>query len=504
MSGCKVLLLNPRISGESRYGAYKNVGSYLPPYGLLCLAAVLEKEGHTVKVVDADSRRGLSMDETMEKITEFGPDIIGMSCYSIGRSQLIETSGKMREVSNALQVVGGPHITTFPEDLASVPSIDILAYGEGEYTMLDIAEHKVNGKPLSAIQGIVYRDAEGKAVKTSPRPYIENLDELPYPAYHLLEDLHDYRPMQLLYKYRPVLTLISGRGCPFSCIFCNSVWGKKVRANSPEYIVGMIKKLKEDYGVKEIMFYEDTFAIKKARLDALCDMIINEKLDIIWTCSANVNTLTQPLIQKMSKAGCWLMSVGIESGNDEVLKFIEKPAKTGDVRKVCGWAEEAGIHVRGFFMLGHPIDTEQTIRQTLDFAKELPLFTVNFCILHLLPGSKVREIAHEYGTVNYNFELNSGHPGESLSFVPNGLTAEYLSKMQRRAYTEFFLRPSQIWRLLKSIDSFEDIRKYWELSLAFFSLYIPKSLRGGPKNAEVAPEKEKDAEKADLQLAGKP
>jgi radical SAM superfamily enzyme YgiQ (UPF0313 family) len=450
---------------------------------LLCLAAVVEKAGHKVRVLDADSRKGLSDEDVAREIAAFNPDMIGMSCYSIGRSQLIETSRWLRTITPAMQVVGGPHITTFPEDLASVESIGALVYGEGEYTLLDLVRHKMNGKKLSTIPGIVYRE-NGKTIKTSPRPFIENLDELPYPAYHLLDDIHDYRPMQLLYKYRPVLTLITGRGCPFSCIFCNSVWGRKVRANSPEYIMGMIKKLKADYGVKEIMFYEDTFAIKKARLEALCGLMIQEKLDIKWTCSANVNTLNERLLMKMKEAGCWLMSVGIESGNDEVLKFIEKPAKTADVRNVCAWAAKAGIHVRGFFMLGHPIDTEKTIRQTIDFAKELPLFTVNFCILHLLPGSKVREIAHEYGTVNYNFELSSGHPGESLSFVPKGLTADYLSKMQRRAYAEFFLRPSQIWRLLRSVDTLEDIRKFWELSLAFFSLYIPKNpFRRGGKDA---------------------
>ena len=220
------------------------------------------------------------------------------------------------------------------------------------------------------------------------------------------------------------------------------------------------------------MFYEDSFAIDKNRLKELCDRLIEENLNICWTCSCNVRTLTKPLLQKMKQAGCWLVSMGIESGNEKVLKFLRKPVRLDEVRRAVHWADEAGLLVRGFFMINHLIDTKETIRQTISFAKELPLFTATFCILFLVPGSKVREIAHHYGTVNYDYCLNTGHPGATLSFIAKGLTAEYLKSTQRRAYAEFFLRPSQWLRLLRSLDSWEDVRKYWELIRAFIKLYI--------------------------------
>lgn len=467
----RVLLLNPRLSGDLRYGKYKDVGSYLPPYGLLSIAAVLEDQGHRVRVLDADSRKGLSLTDIANEISWFSPDLIGMSAYSIGRNKVIETADHLKTLTSAPIVVGGPHVMTFPEDFNDVPSIDVTAYGEGEYIMAELVSHFLGqGPELSGITGIIYNNGEG-AEKTPPRPLIENLDALPYPAFHLLDERDDYRPMQLLYKRLPVMTMISGRGCPFNCIFCNSIWGKKVRLNSAEYIYGFVKKAIQDFGVKEIMFYEDSFCINKDRIETLCDMMIAESLDITWSCSVNVRTLTPPILQKMRQAGCWLISMGIESGNNEVLKFIRKPVRRHEVERATRMADKAGISMRGFFMLGHPVDTQKTIRETIDFAKSLPLLTINFCILQLLPGSKVREIAHDYGEVNYDLSLGTGHPGETMSFVPKGLTGDYLKEMQRKGYTEFFLRPVQIWRLLRSIGSFEDIRKYAVLFLAFIRLY---------------------------------
>ena len=468
---CKILLINPRISGELRYGKFKEVGSYLPPYGLLSIAGVLERHGHILKIADADSKKGLPLAGLRQVITDFAPDIIGMTAYSIGRNHLLETAEHIKSFCPSLIVAGGPHVMTFPEDLAAHECFDLLAYGEGEYTMLDIADYYLGNKKLTEVNGIIFRE-NGVTVKTLPRAPIENLDELPFPAFHLLEDPGGYKPMQLLYKRLPVLTIISGRGCPNNCIFCNSIWGKKVRLNSPEYIISLIKEVTNKFGVREIMFYEDSFCIDKNRVNEICDLLIHEGLDISWSCSANVRTLDKPLLQKMKKAGSWLISIGIESGNDEVLGFIRKPSSTEETKKVCAWADEAGLKIRGFFMLGHPIDTAGTIRQTIDFFKSLPLFTINFTILQLLPGSKFRKIAHNYGDVNYDYSLGTGHPCGELSFVPKGLTSGYLKKMQRRGYREFFIRPVQIWRLIRSIDSWEDARKFYTLAMSFMRLYI--------------------------------
>ncbi|MEW6078982.1 MAG: radical SAM protein [Thermodesulfobacteriota bacterium] len=471
LNNCRILLLNPRISGDVRYGKFKSVGSYLPPYGLLSIAGVLEEKGHIVRVIDADTQQGLTLDNIRKIIVDFKPDIIGMTAYSIARRQVIDTAVFIKSISPAVIVVGGPHVIVFPEDLADCDSIDILAYGEGEYTMSDIADYYLSLKDISQIDGILYRK-DGQVIKTKNREFISDLDSLPYPAYHLLDNLEDYKPMQLLYKRLPMVTFITGRGCPFNCIFCNSIWGKKIRLNSPEYIAGFIRKMVRDHHIREILFYEDTFLIDKKRIEILCDILINENIKIVWSCSANVRTVDKPILLKMKQAGCWLISFGIESGNNDVLKFIKKPLTVEESRQACRWANEAGLKIRGFFIIGHLVDTRQTIRDTINLAKSLPLFTVNICILQLLPGSKVREIAHDYGEVNYDLSLGTGHPGDTLSFVPKGLTVEYLHKMQRQAYFEFFVRPVQVWRLVRSIDSLEDVKKYVVLLRTFLGLYL--------------------------------
>lgn len=333
-SKTKILLLNPNISSDIRYGKFKDVGSYLPPYGLLSIAAVLEQHGYTVKVVDADSKKGLTFNDLRKIIECYVPDIVGLTVYSIGRDKAVETAKFIRSKTNVLMIAGGPHITLVPEDLSQYECFDILAVGEGENTMLDISSYYSNEKDLNQINGIIFK-INGKIIKTSPRDYIENLDSLPYPAFHLLYNLYDYKPMQLLYKKSPGLTLILGRGCPHSCIFCNSIWGKKVRLNSAFYIFNLMKKMIREFGIKEIMFYEDTFCINRKRIFKLCDLIIKEKMDIAWSCSANIRGLDKPLLSKMKEAGCWLISVGIESGSDKILKFIKKPSTTMEVRNVC-------------------------------------------------------------------------------------------------------------------------------------------------------------------------
>lgn len=469
---CRVLLINPRISGKARYGKFRDVGSYLPPYGLLSIAGVLERHGHVVKIADADSRRGLTLEQLKDVIVDFRPDIIGLTAYSIGRDQLIATARHIKAFSPAKVVAGGPHVMTYPEDLAEFDCFDILAYGEGEYTMLDVVAHRQGRKELREIDGILYRGDKGW-IRNPPRAFIEDLDELPHPAFHLLDGLKEYKPMQLLYKRLPVLTIITGRGCPYNCIFCNSIWGKKVRLNSPQYVVRLIQGVVEKFGIREIMFYEDSFCIDRERMLKLCDLILQARLDISWSCSANARTLDRALLRKMKEAGCWMISLGIESGNDDVLRFIGKPVTTEEAGKVCGWADDAGLRIRGFFMLGHPIDTKETIRQTIEFMKSLPLFTINFTILQLLPGSVFRNVAHEFGEVDYDLGLGTGHPRGALSFVPKGLTAEYLKNMQRRGYREFFLRPSQLFKLIRAVDSWEDLRKYAELAKAFVRLYLP-------------------------------
>ncbi len=464
----RIFLISGAISGEDRYGNLDDIGAYLPPYGLMSLASVLEQAGHAVKILDS-VRHPLSPSQLSERVKEFAPDLIGLSVYSIGADKAIENASYLKNELGIPIVVGGPHVIVYPDDLAQYDFIDYLVEGEGEITLLELVETLESGGDLSRVKGLYYQQ-DGRVQKNEPRPYIENLDELPFPAFHLIDDLKGYNPQLLVYRRLPVITLITSRGCPFSCIFCNSVWTTRWRANSARYVIDMMEYVIKEFGAREISFHEDTFALNKKRVLEICSLIKERNLDIIWTATVNLKTLDQEVIRAMKDAGCWLVSVGIESGNDEVLKFIRKPVDKETVVRVTGWLHDAGIRIRGYFMMGHLIDTPETIRETVDFAKSLPLHSMNLTVMYLSPGSEAREIAEEYGTVNKGLDLGTGYPRGDLSFVPFGMTEEYVQRMQKKAISNFFFRPRYLAHLVSSIETPEDARRYARMARAFVKL----------------------------------
>lgn len=464
----RILLISGAISGETRYGNLDDIGAYLPPYGLMCLASVLEKADHTVKILDS-VRYPLDPTELNSKIREFNPDLIGMSIYSIGVDKAIASAENIKTEFNVPIVAGGPHIIVYPDDLAKYDCFDYLVTGEGEQTLTELVDALANDGDFAAIKGLYYRK-DGEVMKNEPRPYIEDLDELPFPAFHLIEDLAGYNPQLLVYRRRPVITLITSRGCPFECIFCNSVWTRRWRANSAEYVVDLMEHVIKNFGAREISFHEDTFALNKKRVLKICRLIKERNLNIIWSATVNLKTLDQEVIHAMKDAGCWLVSVGIESGSAEVLKFIKKPVDKETITRVTGWLHDEGIRIRGYFIIGHLIDTPETIKETIDFAKSLPLHSMNLAVMYLAPGSEAREIAEPYGTINEGLNLGTGYPRGNLSFVPNGMTEEEIRSLQKKAISNFFFRPKQIAQLITSIEGMEDVKRYARMSRAFAKL----------------------------------
>ncbi len=479
----RVLLISGAISGEDRYGSLDDIGAYLPPYGLMCLASVLEQAGHTVRILDS-VRYPLTRASLSARVREFDPGLIGLSVYSIGADAAIENARYLKQEFDIPIVAGGPHVIVYPQDLAQFDSFDYLVDGEGELTLLELAQALGTGGEPARIRGLHYRQ-NGRMLKNEPRPYIDNLDDLPFPAFHLIDDLAGYNPQLLVYRRRPVITLVTSRGCPFSCIFCNSVWTKRWRANSAKYVVDMMEYVINRFGAREISFHEDTFALSRKRVLEICALIKERKLDIIWTATVNLKTLDQEVIRAMKDAGCWLVSVGIESGNDEVLKFIHKPVDKETVLRVTRWLDEAGIRIRGYFIMGHLVDTPETVKETIRFAKSLPLHSMNMAVMYLAPGSEAREIADRYGTVNKGLDLGTGYPRGNLSFVPHGLTEEYLQVMQRRSISNFFFRPRQIAHMIASIEGPEDVRRYARMTRAFVRLTAERiKLKAGRKTTD--------------------
>ena len=284
-----------------------------------------------------------------------------------------------------------------------------------------------------------------------PRPLIENLDIIPFPARHLLGDLR-------LYSHTPlrgsgfVISVLTSRGCPFNCLYCDqSVFTRKWRANSADYVIKEIKMLKDKYDADEISFEDDNFALSKERTIEICKKMINENLNITWSCCIRIDRIDEEILTWMKKAGCKNIYVGIESGNQKQLNFINKNLSIEQIRRALKIAKKSGIkNIYGSFIVGLPHDTKETINQTINFACSLPLTGVSFNLFTPYPNTKLREIASKFGVIKENWELYSDHPN-FVSYIPENMTPEELMRLQTFAYKKFFMRPKYILANIRNI-----------------------------------------------------
>jgi radical SAM superfamily enzyme YgiQ (UPF0313 family) len=355
------------------------------PMGLSYLAGVLEHNGHEVQILDLLVSR-YSKEKIKNKIEEYQPDIVGVTSvtlnYPVASDILKYTKSVDKDI---ITIIGGPHVTFAPvETLTEAPWIDIVVRGEGERTMLDI----VSGKKLAEIDGIAYRDS---SIEITPeRRLIENLDELPPPAKHLF-------PLSRYLALDVHASILTGRGCPFNCIFCvgSKMGGRRVRYRNPKLIVDEVGQSLAS-GFTEINFEDDHLTLNHQHLNALCDEIIARGLKFNWSAFSRVDTVNPEILRKMKQAGCTWLLYGVESGNQEILDIIKKKITLEKVQDAVRMAKEAGIGILASFIVGLPGETAETLKQTMQFAQGLGT-SYGFNVLSPFPGTEVREKAAEYG-----------------------------------------------------------------------------------------------------------
>ena len=446
-----IFLANAPYSLEERYGNLASLGATLPHLGLLSLGAVLRGKGHRISIVDA-SAQGIGYQQTIEETKKFKPDIIALTAVTPSFIKTVKLASIMKGIYPDIPIViGGPHFTAVPEQtLSDFPVFDYGVVGEGEVTFLELVEALSSGKTLSNVQGIVYRE-NSKIVFTAPRPQIHDLDVLPFPAWDCLPGFPSlYHPALFKYKKLPATHIISARGCPNKCIFCDtSVFSRRIRFHSPEYILEMIGYLVNNFGIKEIIFEDDQFLIKKKRVIEICEGILKANWSISWCCSARVNAVNDlAMLKLMKQSGCWQISYGIESGNQKILDFAKKGITISQIEKAIRLTHKAGILSKGYFILGLPYENEETMKNTISFAKSLPLNDMSVFNLTPFPGSKMYSIAEQFGTIEKDFEKMNLL---EVVYVPTGLSKESLLYYQRRFMKEFYLRPRIIGNYLKRL-----------------------------------------------------
>ena len=470
-----LLLINPPITLEERYGSFASVGSQAPPLGLCYLAASVRKRGYSVHIIDAPAL-DLDIKRTISEISAIQAPLIGLtaSTVSIFRAAELARAIKQHGIQAPL-LLGGPHVSSLPrETLEEFKEFDIGVISEGELTVPEIISCYREGGNFADIAGLVYRRGD-EVVLSPPGENIEDLDSLPYPAWDLLPSIPKYyKPSPHSYRRLPSTSLMSSRGCNGTCTFCaRPFMGEKYRAHSAEYTVGMIDHLVKVYGIRDIMFYDDNFLLDKKRAVKICEALLTKDYKISWSCLARPEITSDELFGLIKRAGCWQIAFGIESADQAILETIKKRATIERMAEVIRKTNQAGIHSRGYFMIGCPGETEETIEKTTRFIQESGLkdFHVTFCTP--MPGAELFETAHNYGDFSQDWKkLGFWDP----VFIPEGMTKEQLIESHRRMYRKFYLRPSIFFRYMLKL-LFTSPRSFINTLQAGF--YVAKYSLGG-------------------------
>ncbi len=367
----------------------------IPPLSLSYLAAVLRDAGVEVRILDHLVSM-YSPDKLRRELAEFQPHMVGATCVTLNYPIAARIMKVCKNFDpGIITMLGGPHATfALEETLLRATWIDLIVVGEGERTLVELVNTLERGGDIRSVPGIAFR-RDGQIVKTDPRPLIEDLDDLPFPARDLLH----------LSKYRALntpCTIITSRGCPYKCIFCSGprVFGRRVRYRNPKLVVDEIEQINKVFGFAKINIVDDTFTLNHRHAGAICAEIISRGLNINWNIFARADTVDMELLKLMKQAGCQWLLYGAESGNPEILKTIKKGTTPEIIERGTRLAAEAGINVFNSFIVGLPGETPQTARQSMDFAQMLDKkygAKWGFHILSPLPGTELYERPKDYG-----------------------------------------------------------------------------------------------------------
>lgn len=455
-----MLFINPpfgykEIGGDKEN--FKGSLNIIPPLGLAYIAAIAEKKGHKVKIIDCFL--GLELKSLVIEIINFNPELIGITATTPGFLNAIESTVFLRKIlPKAIFICGGPHPTANPKNALETEVFDYLILGEGEETFSELISF-IDGKCkvlLENIKGVAFK-IKNKIIINQPRPRIENLDSLPLPARHLLPALKDYSPTPASYRKLPLAVIMTSRGCPSYCVFCDrSVFGEKLRKRSVSNIMLEVKEVVDKYGAKEVRFFDDSLTIDSKHVEELCYEMKRIYPSIPWTCLTKVTAVNFDMLKIMRKSGCWQVLFGLESGDDDILKCLGKRNTVDQNKKAVWWAKKAGMSIRGDFLVGSPWETKHSFKKTIEFAKSLPLDFAHFNKFVPYPGTIIYKNLVSKG---YHIDFNNGgyiNNHNDFLYIPEDFSDTEYEKLLNRAYKEFYLRPGYIFKRLLAMRTFTE------------------------------------------------
>jgi radical SAM superfamily enzyme YgiQ (UPF0313 family) len=481
----KILFVNPPTTFEQIYGEWdlSALDTYTPPLGVMHLASHIRTHGYQPAILDLQVGTW-HVGSAADHVLASTPDVIGISAMTIN---ILNAGGLAEELRRrgfgGPIILGGAHVTAVPVDtLDAFPSIDFGVLGEGELTLLELLDTIHDGRSPEGVRGIVQRDANRQIVLNDSRPFIADLDSLPMPAWDLLDGFPAKYPSSLLESKRvPAAGIMTSRGCPFQCTFCdNRVFGRKVRHFSAEYSLNMIRHLIATYGIKDLMFFDDNLMLNEKKLAQICNCIIEEKMDITWYAIAHSKSMSVHQLEMMKRAGCWFIEMGIESGNDDILKRIHKSATKKEIAIAASNARAAGLRTKGNFIFGFPWDTTATLEESIQFALDIDIDFFQQSYLTVWPGCALFSEVGARPTGSHRPETATSAWGtlahQRITYVPPGLSHDLLVKLSRSAFRRFYLRPKIVLRILPIMLSWRGFR----LGIVSFIVFLRTIMRKDP------------------------
>ena len=483
----KILFIQPPLSMSTRYGALEHAGGIEPPFGICYLAAILRKERYEISIIDAQTL-GIGIDETVGKVLDYNPDIVGITATTPAIFVANHLSKKIREkLPNIIIVIGGCHISALPQEtMLQCPYFDIGIIGEAEKTIVPLMREIDNAikkkqqtylpDKLKKINGLIIRNNDRKIAQTEPATITNNLDDIPFPAFDLLPPITEhYRiPTQSVDRL-PSISLITSRGCTGRCTFCDlTITGRRPRAHSAEYTFELMRWVNKEFGVRSIMFEDDNFLIFHKRLRQLGEYLRKDRLDLSWSCTARVDMVNPEILRLAKSLGCWQILYGVETGSQKILDFYNKKITVPKIRKTVFETHKAGLKSKAFIMMGNPLESRATLNASIDLVTSIPLNDISITFFTPYPGSPIYSMGIEqYGVFQKDWSKMSSF---DIVFVPNGLDENDLIEYQKKAYRKFYLRWPILYDYLKRINSGKHLKELlWSgISLAQYALLKKK------------------------------
>lgn len=435
----KITFLNPPQTNSK----YKFLGVVAPSLGIGYMAAVLEKNGYDVDVIDASALE-LTYDELGEEILKRKPDIVSISALTPTIGVALDSADKIKQVKpDTIVVLGGYHPTFEYKSVLEEPSIDIVVRGEGEYTVLDLVRTIENGGDLTEVKGLAFHDEnDGELIVTEDRPIIHNLDELPFPAFHLFP-MDKYRILNITTN---VATIITTRGCPMQCSFCSSaaLHGNKLRRRSYQNVCDEIEMRLREQNINTIAFMDDTFTLNKNFVRDFCNEVKRRNLKFWWGCTSRVDTLDEELLQIMKDAGCITIFIGVESADQQMLEKMNKNITVSKTERAFKLARKVGIRTIASCVIGMPEDTKESIKNTIAFVKKLNPNYALYSLATPYPGTRFYNDTFKKDLIQVKDWSKYTLIDPVLQTM--GCTSEELRKLQKKAFIGFYLRPNYLLR----------------------------------------------------------